>query len=299
MTSTEEKCDKTEVETKKDPSEPSDHDSSSKMECDAEKIEEGDDNQEKPLSKKQQNRLKWKQRYLEKRLVKRVEERERKKAKRAAMREAGEFEKLKRKRGKKMADSNSKQRVIIDMSFDDLMSEKDQKRTVQQINWCYAANRHCPEPFQFHVVGFDGPSRKMYDGIEANWNQDIHLHTEKLEQVFPKEDIVYLTAESENLLTELDDTKAYVIGGIVDHNSQKGLCHRIAEEKGYGHARLPIDEYVHLKTRRVLTINQVYEILVHFSVHKDWEQAFLSIVPERKGLKKKEKTPDDPEATTD
>lgn len=47
------------------------------------------------------------------------------------------------------------------MSFDDLMIEKDQKRTVQQIGWCYTANRHSPDPFQFHVVGFDGPSRKV------------------------------------------------------------------------------------------------------------------------------------------
>lgn len=47
------------------------------------------------------------------------------------------------------------------MSFDEFMIEKDQKRTVQQIGWCYTANRHMQNPFQFHVVGFDGPSRKV------------------------------------------------------------------------------------------------------------------------------------------
>ncbi|CAI2350191.1 unnamed protein product [Caenorhabditis sp. 36 PRJEB53466] len=265
-------------------------------ETDVEQIEElidteikNGDNPTEGMSKKQLRRLKYKTKWEEKKLVKRAAERIRKKEKRAALKESGELDKLrKRKDFRTMAQSNSKQRIALDMSFDDLMIEKDQKRTVQQIGWCYTANRHAPNPFQFHVVGFDGPSRKIYEGNEHNLNQDINLHREKLETVFPPEDVVYLTSESENVLMELDDSKIYVIGGIVDHNSQKGLCHRIAQEKGFGHARLPLDEHVLMKSRRVLTINQVYEILVHFSIHSDWKAALLSIIPERKNAQTKE-----------
>lgn len=51
----------------------------------------------------------------------------------------------------------------------------------------------------------------------------------------------------------------YVIGGLVDHNSQKGLCYELAQKKGYGHARLPIDEFVNMKTRKVCEFFVMFE----------------------------------------
>jgi tRNA (guanine9-N1)-methyltransferase len=50
---------------------------------------------------------------------------------------------------------------------------------------------------------------------------NVALHAEEYRTVFPKERLVYLTAESPNLLTTLDPDAVYVIGGLVDHNSQK------------------------------------------------------------------------------
>lgn len=51
--------------------------------------------------------------------------------------------------------------------------------------------------------------------------QDITVKAEAYHEVVAKEQLVYLTSDSPNVLTELDDTKAYVIGGLVDHNHHK------------------------------------------------------------------------------
>ncbi|VDO17614.1 unnamed protein product [Haemonchus placei] len=110
--------------------------------------------------------------------------------------------------------------------------------------------------------------------------------------MFKPNEIIYLTADSDNVLTKLDEAKVYVIGGLVDHNSQKGLCYELAVKAGYGHARLPIDEFVQMKTRKVLTINHVFEILAHFSDHGDWEKAFFTVIPPRKGMAKKDTAED-------
>lgn len=81
---------------------------------------------------------------------------------------------------------------------------------------------------------------------------------------------------------ELDVSKAYIIGGLVDHNHHKvsqtlsslmfvnilwlhtlccattswqGYCYKKALELGVEHAQLPIGQYVKLNSRTVLAIN--------------------------------------------
>jgi hypothetical protein len=74
--------------------------------------------------------------------------------------------------------------------------------------------------------------------------------------------IVYLIAESNNVLTQLDDHSVYVIGGIVDHNRLKGHCAQLCENLKLETARLPLPEYMKVDKRTVITINQVFEILL-------------------------------------
>ncbi|KAJ3514246.1 hypothetical protein NLJ89_g2485 [Agrocybe chaxingu] len=98
-----------------------------------------------------------------------------------------------------------------------------------------------------------------------------------------KGSFVYLTADTEDELLELKPDETYIIGGIVDHNRHKNLCLNKAKESGIRTARLPIGLYLSsLPTRKVLTVNQVFEILVKWVETKDWEQAFNSIIPKRK-----------------
>ena len=90
------------------------------------------------------------------------------------------------------------------------------------------------------------------------------------------------------VLSELEADKYYVIGGLVDHNSHKGLCHKEATALGISTARLPIDQFIHLNSRKVLTVNHVFEILAAVSEGKGWKEALIETIPERKGVAAKE-----------
>ncbi|KAJ3940864.1 tRNA (guanine(9)-N(1))-methyltransferase [Colletotrichum fioriniae] len=100
--------------------------------------------------------------------------------------------------------------------------------------------------------------------------------------------IVYLSSDSVNTLDRLEPNTSYVIGGLVDRNREKGLCHRRAREMGIRTAKLPIGEYMNLSSRRVLATNHVVEIMLNWLETGSWAEAFLKIIPKRKEAKLKE-----------
>ncbi|KAH6623624.1 guanine-1-methyltransferase-domain-containing protein [Chaetomium tenue] len=95
--------------------------------------------------------------------------------------------------------------------------------------------------------------------------------------------VVYLTSESPYTLDRLEANTSYVIGGIVDKNREKGLCYNRAKEFRVRTAKLPIGEYMAMQSRYVLTTNQVVEIMAKWIECGDWGQAFMDVIPKRKG----------------
>ena len=96
----------------------------------------------------------------------------------------------------------------------------------------------------------DGFDRLAFDRFES------HFLALPASAGVARSQLVYLTAESPTVLTRLDPAKVYVIGGIVDHNRMKGLCHALAAKHQLATARLPIQENLVNLRRTVITVNQ-------------------------------------------
>lgn len=160
---------------------------------------------------------------------------------------------LKRNR---MDDSKNPFTVAVDLDFDDLMIDKDVCKCAKQLLWVYTINRKSAMPLHLHYTGLKTGGRvqqalQRNDGYQ-NW--DIKITEDSFLDIFKIEQIVYLTSDSDNVLTELDKDAVYIIGGLVDHNHHKGESLKRAEEKGLRTARLPLSEHISIKTRSVLTI---------------------------------------------
>ncbi|KAI0984707.1 hypothetical protein GJ496_011379 [Pomphorhynchus laevis] len=188
-----------------------------------------------------------------------------------------------------MSDSTCKQRIAIDLQFQNKMSDKDQMQLSRQLMFSYAANRRSPCPMQLFITSNTGNLKERLLKINStNW--DVNISAKHISELFKKEDIVYLTSESDNELLDLDGSKVYIVGGLVDHNSLKSFCFNYAVEKGFSHARLPIDRFVTMKTRRVLTVNHVMQIMINYVASNDWKTAFESAIPARTGFTSKDST---------
>ncbi|KAH8244829.1 hypothetical protein KR032_001167, partial [Drosophila birchii] len=255
-----------------------------------------------PLSKNQLKKQRKLAEYAELRKLRRERERERQKQKRREAKElglpirTGPSRKELKKRQETASDSALS--VAIDLDYDDLMHERDIAKCVKQCLRIYTINRRSPHPGKLHFTGIRSnghihDSFRKNDGWE-NWHVEYHFDRSHLE-LFERSRLVYLTCESDQVLDKLQPGTTYVIGGLVDHNHWKGLCHQRATEAGLTTARLPLSEHVDMKTRSVLSTYHVFELLSKVAAGQDWTAAILDTIPLRKGAKAK--APKDKEAT--
>lgn len=133
----------------------------------------------RPFTKNQMRKwlkkVKWENRKAEKRKA----EKERAKERRRKAREANIDLGPNRKALKKMKLEKQKKSVsiVIDLSFDHLMMEKDRFKVIKQILRCYSINRRSATPIHFHISSFGEKSKNdmsRHNGYE-NWDVSCNL----------------------------------------------------------------------------------------------------------------------------
>ncbi|KAL4336252.1 hypothetical protein GQ457_07G027840 [Hibiscus cannabinus] len=176
------------------------------------------------------------------------------------------------------------QNIVVDLEFSHLMTHSEIHSLVQQIMYCYAVNGRCSLPAHLWLTGCQGEMETQLQRLPGFDKWIIEKEKQSYIESFSerKDDLVYLTADSETVLHELDPTKVYIVGGLVDRNRWKGITMKKAEEQGIHTAKLPIGDYMKMSSSQVLTVNQVIEILLKFLETKDWKASFFQVIPQRK-----------------
>ncbi|XP_042727757.1 tRNA methyltransferase 10 homolog A isoform X2 [Lagopus leucura] len=229
-----------------------------------ERREEGTGKAERlePMSKRQRKKLLKQKQWEEQkdlRRQKRKEKRQKRKLERQSKSDTSNEGNDRKRMRREVVPSTL--RLVVDCSFDDLMVLK------------------------FYLTSHGGQLKSNMNENDKGWVnwKDIQIRTEHYSELIKKEDLVYLTSDSPDVLGELDERKAYVIGGLVDHNHHKGITYKKAVEQGIGHAQLPLGSFVKMNSRKVLAVNHVFEIILAYLEKRDWKEAFFSVLPQRKG----------------
>lgn len=292
--------------------------------------EENGTTQAVPLSKRQQKRMLRQARWDEQKEERKKQRKEKNKQRKIRKRE--EWQQIIEENGGNVPQKKRSVLVpvtlVIDCGWDHLMDDRQRISLGSQITRAYSDNSKAP--YRSHLVissfdkllkeRFDTVLRKMHEnwrGIKFMPEDFVHAaeqakekmkgtHGGQLAGAFAdKEDfapengeVIYLSSDSPNTLTELKPYSTYIIGGLVDKNTHKGICYQKAIEKGMKTAKLPIGEYLRMASRPVLATNHVAEIMMRWLELGDWGEAFLQVIPQRKGAEKRAR-PDDAEEIGD
>lgn len=127
------------------------------------------------------------------------------------------------------------------------------------------------------------PSSTTANPKHPVYTKPSSLPPSDLEALRSQAETIYLSADSDYTLTELRPFSTYIIGGLVDKNREKGICAARAAAAGIKTARLPIGDYLAMASRKVLTTNHVHEIMLRWLECGDWGEAFMKVIPKRKG----------------
>jgi tRNA (guanine9-N1)-methyltransferase len=276
----------------------------------------------KTQMKKLLRQQKWEEQKEQRRIWRKEKDKARKERKRAAAQEAARQRQEAGDEDSKAPTTTRERKVrsvlvpitlVIDCAFDDLMIDKERISLGSQVTRSYSDNSRAPYRSHLAISSFDKLLKERFDTVLAKTHEHwkgVHIMQEdfvhaaelakdwmngpqggKLEGAFadktdakPEDgEIVYLTSDSPYTLTELKPYSTYIIGGLVDKNRHKGICYKRATEQGVKTAKLPIGEYLQMASRSVLATNHVVEIMLKWLELKDWGEAFMQVMPKRKG----------------
>ena len=183
--------------------------------------------------------------------------------------------------------------LVIDCD-EDLTTTMERERwgsLMKQLRAAYERNCKTTAPFKMSFTRMSEAFEEQMGRMNAGW-ENWHvvrsgktLRETAAESETTAKSLVYLTADSERELREIEAGKTYVIGGFIDRNRHKGLTLRKARELGVEHARLPIGEFLETRGAPVLTVNQTADVLTSFLERGDWGEAIEAVVPARKVVK--------------
>lgn len=163
------------------------------------------------------------------------------------------------------------------------MTDLERGRVATGLRRVYSENRRHVKPFDLHICGIQLESSifKNLSGQVPSLlrkSSPTGVHSECFTELFPKERLVMLTPDSDNVL-EYSFDDIYVVGGIVDFGRNDPLTLAKAKKLGIRSARLPLDN---LRMRegdsRELPMSSAISVIRERQVNNNWNEIIRKCV---------------------
>lgn len=125
------------------------------------------------------------------------------------------------------------------------MTDLERSKVAKQLRRLYGENRRHKQPLDLHLCNVK-PNSVVMNNLSRqiptllSKSSPTGVHSQCFAELFPKERLVMLTPDSDNIL-QYDADDIYIIGGIVDYGRNDPLTLAKAKKLGIRTARLPLD----------------------------------------------------------
>jgi len=172
-------------------------------------------------------------------------------------------------------------RVTVDVSYEQ-DSARARRSVAKQLCECVGA-AHANDDLALTYCAWRGAvaeeAREFF--FSDRW-ECVRKDERDVDEAFAREDVIYMSPDAEDVLDEIDVSKVYVVGGIVDL-ATRGMRTSVqrAAHSGFRAVRLPIREFKPEHTHEVLNIDAVVKILAARNTGLSWNAVFDQELPKR------------------
>eukprot|EP00890_Picochlorum_soloecismus_P004558 jgi/Picsp_1/5102/NSC_02465-R1_trna methyltransferase complex gcd14 subunit domain containing protein len=152
--------------------------------------------------------------------------------------------------------------IVVECSFSEKGSLREIHSLARQLQYSIAYNKKAKHPAQLHFTSFRGELRRFAVDTMCADRWKAHLSEKSVIENFPGAKLCMLSPDAKEPLQELQNDTYYVIGGLVDRTIQKNSTLIYAQNHKIETRRLPMMEIL--------------------GKGQSWEQALISVVPQRK-----------------
>lgn len=117
-------------------------------------------------------------------------------------------------------------KLVFDCGYEDNMNQHETHNCAKQLSLAFASNRTHVNPMFIYFCNFNKDGSLKYclqQNIPTLLNDDFPavITSQSYLDIFPKNELVYLTPHCRTNLTEYDPDMVYIIGALVDKVSQQ------------------------------------------------------------------------------
>jgi hypothetical protein len=182
------------------------------------------------------------------------------------------------------------QNLVIDWNFDFGLNERQIRSLLSQVMFIYSNNRYrYSDPYYLHFCNLDqnSISYKLLPKIfQKFFDKDfgVNITNKSYLELFPKQNIIYLTSSAEEVLDSYDYNAVYVMSPLLEKRAEKtkDFVKEKFSEENIKVLRLPFEKHIKIRNDSFICMNQWTDCLNDVKNGHNWKEAFERHIPKSK-----------------